>query len=322
MRRWPSTFCVAIAGESVDLSEFIAAYPGCEEELRQVRREGTTHQSGDGRRFADYAPSQDLAGRTLGDFRLLRIIGRGGMGVVWEAEQLSLRRKVAVKLLPGALCSDPRHRTRFQNEARILAQLEHPNIVNVIAVGEEADTYYFAMQYIDGITADDLIRCGATRNRLTTPRRHAARFRGDTERLAQAGERACLRNPLPQWIAARANRRERYRQCARIASEIADGLVHAHACGVLHRDVKPSNILLDTMAQRDLPISAWRGCTAMPRSTATGTILGTLRYASPEQLRRHAGRSSMNAATSIRSAQRCGNWSRASGCSRRKIATR
>ena len=80
------------------------------------------------------------------------------MGVVWEAEQLSLGRKVAVKLLPGALCADPRHRTRFQNEARILAQLEHPNIVNVIAVGEEADTYYFAMQYVEGITADDLIR--------------------------------------------------------------------------------------------------------------------------------------------------------------------
>ena len=104
------------------------------------------------------APSQDLTGRTLGDFRLLRLIGRGGMGVVWEAEQQSLGRKVAVKLLPGALCSDPRHRTRFQNEARILAQLAHPNIVSVIAVGEEADTYYFAMQYVEGVTADDLIR--------------------------------------------------------------------------------------------------------------------------------------------------------------------
>ena len=88
----------------------------------------------------------------------------------------------------------------------------------------------------------------------------------------------------PQWIAACADRRERYRQCARIASEIADGLAHAHACGVLHRDVKPSNILLDhsgTARLTDFGLARMYGDATL---TATGTILGTLRYASPEQL--------------------------------------
>lgn len=128
-------------GESVDLNRLVADYPGCEEELRKfIAREQNVHRAIAAGSHGE-TPTHELAGRTLGDFRLCRIIGRGGMGVVWEAEQLSLRRKVAVKLLPGAMCADPRHRTRFQNEARILAQLQHPNIVNVIAVGEEADTY-------------------------------------------------------------------------------------------------------------------------------------------------------------------------------------
>ncbi len=145
-------------GQSVELTELFAAYPGCEAELREfVAQERAVHRAMAGVSPAT-APAQNLTGRTLGDFRLVRELGRGGMGIVWEAEQLSLARKVAVKLLPAALCSDPRHRSRFQNEARILAQLEHPNIVNVIAVGEDSEAYFFAMQFVDGMTVENLIR--------------------------------------------------------------------------------------------------------------------------------------------------------------------
>ncbi len=271
-------------GQNVDVDAIIAAHPGCELEFRQFLAQEHDVQ----RALADVAPAAaaraNMAGRTLDDFQLKRLIGRGGMGVVYEAEQLSLGRNVAVKLLPGALCADARHRMRFQNEARILAQLEHPNIVNVIAVGEADDTYYFAMQYVEGMTADDLIRLWVEKSLhpLTT---QSAPSPKDTNGADQGhstnGDAAGW---LASWFSRSANHRDRYRLCARIACDIAQGLAHAHACGVLHRDVKPSNILIDksgTARLTDFGLARMYGDATL---TATGTVLGTLRYASPEQL--------------------------------------
>jgi hypothetical protein len=96
------------------------------------------------------APAEGSAPETLGDFRLLREVGRGGMGVVYEAEQVSLGRRVALKVLPFAATMDPKQLHRFQNEARAAAGLHHTNIVPVHAVGCERGVHYYAMQYIDG----------------------------------------------------------------------------------------------------------------------------------------------------------------------------
>lgn len=93
----------------------------------------------------------------LGDFRIIREVGRGGMGVVYEAEQMSLRRRVALKVLPFAATLDPRHLQRFHNEAHAAAQLHHPHIVPVYAVGCERSVHYYAMQYIDGQTLEAII---------------------------------------------------------------------------------------------------------------------------------------------------------------------
>jgi eukaryotic-like serine/threonine-protein kinase len=87
---------------------------------------------------------------TLGDFRLVREIGRGGMGIVYEAEQLSLARRVAVKVLPFAAMLDQRQLARFKNEARAAAGLHHPHIVPVYYVGAERGVHFYAMQYIEG----------------------------------------------------------------------------------------------------------------------------------------------------------------------------
>ncbi len=92
--------------------------------------------------------------RRLGDFRLLREIGRGGMGVVYEAEQISLGRRVALKVLPFAAVLDSRQIARFKHEAQAAAQLNHPNIVSVFAVGVERGVHYYAMQLIDGQPLD------------------------------------------------------------------------------------------------------------------------------------------------------------------------
>ena len=107
----------------------------------------------------DEIPAADgLPGRVLGDFRILRPVGQGGMGVVYEATQLSLQRRVALKVLPFASTLDPRRLRRFQNEAQAAAQLHHSNIVPVFGTGCERGVHYYAMQFIDGQTLAALIR--------------------------------------------------------------------------------------------------------------------------------------------------------------------
>src|SRR5262249_17160701 len=95
--------------------------------------------------------------KELGDFRIIREVGKGGMGIVYEAEQISLGRRVALKTLPFAATMDPRHLQRFHNEARAAASLEHPHIVPVYGVGCERGVHYFAMKFIDGRSLSDLI---------------------------------------------------------------------------------------------------------------------------------------------------------------------
>ena len=99
--------------------------------------------------------------KQIGDYRIVREIGRGGMGVVYEAHQVSLNRRVALKILPFAAVLDQRQIARFRNEAQAAAQLHHPHIVPVFAVGQEHGVYYYAMQYIDGqsLEARDRTSC-------------------------------------------------------------------------------------------------------------------------------------------------------------------
>src|SRR5438132_10575670 len=95
--------------------------------------------------------------KRIGDFELIREIGRGGMGIVYEARQISLDRRVAVKLLPFAAVLDSKQIAGFKHEAQAAAQLHHPNIVPVFAIGVERGVHYYAMQYIDGQPLDRAI---------------------------------------------------------------------------------------------------------------------------------------------------------------------
>src|SRR5262245_22759427 len=133
------------AGERPDLDSFLAEHPGHADQLAQLLP-ALELLGGLG---ADGA-GQPL-GR-LGDYRILRELGRGGMGVVYEAEQISLGRRVALKVLPFAATMDPRQLTRFHNEARAAAGLHHAHIVPVHAVGCERGVHFYAMQLIDGQT--------------------------------------------------------------------------------------------------------------------------------------------------------------------------
>ncbi len=106
----------------------------------------------------DAAPSR-LGLSKLGDFEILREIGRGGTSIVYEARQISLRRKVALKRLPSAAVFDERWRARFHNEVRTAAQLKHPNIVAFFETGHDENSYFYAMQLIDGVSLAEVIQC-------------------------------------------------------------------------------------------------------------------------------------------------------------------
>src|SRR5262245_4564116 len=150
------------AGESIDLPAYISRYPEYAERLdrlfptMQALAEfgKSTGSTGLGSPTPDVGP---LSG-TLGDYRIVREVGRGGMGVVYEAEQFSLQRRVAIKVLPFAAVLDPKQLQRFKNEALAAAQLDHPHIVDVLGIGSERGTHFYAMRFIDGCTLAEVIR--------------------------------------------------------------------------------------------------------------------------------------------------------------------
>jgi len=147
-------------GEDPDIKKYVRRYPQMAETLRQVlpvlKVVGGT---GDlWRRDDDPTGPLGPENRVLGDFRIVREIGRGGMGIVYEAEQLSLGRRVALKVLPFAAVLDARQLQRFKMEAQAAAQLHHTNIVPVYSVGCERGVHYYAMQYVDGQPLSAVIR--------------------------------------------------------------------------------------------------------------------------------------------------------------------
>src|SRR5512132_3497645 len=171
-------------------------------------------------------------------YRIERVLGRGGMSVVYLAEDLSLKRQVALKLLAPLLADDDAFRERFLEESQLAASLDHPNVVPVYAAGEAGDELYIAMRYVEGHDLKVLLRAGAL----------------DPERVI------------------------------RICSQVAEALDFAHERGLVHRDVKPSNVLLDAkehvyLADFGLTKRLGEGRAVEP------ALFGTIDYVAPEQIR-------------------------------------
>jgi serine/threonine protein kinase len=240
------------------------------------------------------APTDWHPGATLGDFRILREIGRGGMGVVYEAEQISLGRRIALKVLPFALTLDPRQLQRFKNEARAAAQLHHQHIVPVYYVGSERGVHFYAMQYIEGQSLAELIH--GLRQLHPTGQRHAA-APPSVARSGAHGESTgpflVTRPPVAITTTVRpadnlttaysADSPAFYPAVARLALQAAQALEHAHEYGVVHRDVKPANLMVDVHGHlwiTDFGLAQFQADAGL---TQSGDLLGTLRYMSPEQ---------------------------------------
>lgn len=229
----------------------------------------------------------------LGDFRLLREVGRGGMGVVYEAEQISLRRRVALKVLPFAAAIDSRQLQRFQNEALAAAHLRHDNIVPVYAVGSERGVHYYAMQFVDGQSLAGLI--GELRSLADNPAREknspsnratAAVTKGPLP--AAAGTETRPESADPRSVVSISRQRSSgkpwyFHWVADLGRQAALALEHAHERGIVHRDIKPANLLLDVQGQLWITDFGLAQCSTSAGLTVTGELVGTLRYASPEQ---------------------------------------
>jgi serine/threonine protein kinase/WD40 repeat protein len=279
-------------GERPDVEEYARRYPEAAGVLRDVLP-ALRALAGDGGEPA----AEDPAPGCLGDYRPLREIGRGGMGVVYEAEQLSLGRRVALKVLPFAGTLDPKQLQRFRNEAQAAAHLNHPNIVPVYAVGCERGTHYYAMQLIDGRTVADVIRelrglAGQEADEPATGHPSPGRT-APASGLAGGAPPAGLAPPPPPVdtvngaTAGAATKpslpANDWRAIARLGVQAAEALDHAHQLGVVHRDVKPANLLVDARGNlwvTDFGLALFQ---SNPGLTATGDMVGTLRYMSPEQ---------------------------------------
>jgi serine/threonine protein kinase/tetratricopeptide (TPR) repeat protein len=293
---------------SAALEAACQAHPEQAEQLRRLAPVIAALDPSAAANDSEHGPGQPLLPGMLGDFRIVRQVGRGGMGVVYEAEQVSLGRRVALKVLPFASMLDPRALQRFRNEATAVAQLDHPHIVDVYGVGQDRGVHFHAMRFVDGRSLAELIE--GLRRWSERDDTHPLNAVSDLCDLATANDNVPTltdvgapratsaditvpfvqadtgRLPVNTTRRSRGSSRHRptwYRSIAELGAAVADALDHAHQQGIIHRDIKPGNLLLDGQGKiwvTDFGLARIEADTAM---TATGDLLGTLRYMSPEQ---------------------------------------
>lgn len=266
-------------GDRITSDEFAAKHPECSEEITQLF---PAIESMERLRIEKLSPSattlssNKYEGKRLGDFQIQREIGRGGMGVVFVAQQISLAREVALKVLPPGFVADARYLKRFQREAKIAANLHHTNIVPVFGVGQDNDVLYIVMQNIHGVGLDKLI----------DSRRNKAQPLSELESLESSlGE--LVPEPSPNEVDENQSRRSCFdrslsRSIAQIGLQASNALQYAHEQGVLHRDVTPGNLLLDRHGNVWVADFGLASAVESESITETGGLMGTLKYMAPE----------------------------------------
>jgi WD40 repeat protein len=256
------------AGELPEVEDYARRHPALAERIRGLFPtllflEGAAagRPRPGGGEAATVAPAAGTAGLTPGQtfnhYRIERELGRGGMGIVYEAVHLPLGKRVALKVLPLFAAEGVGSLERFLREAQTAAALHHTNIVPVFDIGQAVGLPYYAMQYIDGRGLDRVLE-----------EMQAADPGPAAQALVAAG-----RSRSPEF----------YRRVAELGIQAAEGLAHAHQRGVIHRDIKPSNLLLDDRGVLWITDFGLARRGADPALTQTGALVGTPKYMSPEQ---------------------------------------
>ncbi|MEN6407116.1 MAG: serine/threonine-protein kinase [Thermoguttaceae bacterium] len=303
------------AGRRPSRAQWVARYPHLQPALGDcLDGVNLMHEAAASIKPSD-SPSAGLGvglqpGMPLGDFQIVREIGRGGMGIVYEATQLSLGRRVALKTLPLAAGFDPKYLQRFRQEAQAAAQLHHANIVPVYAVGCERGVNFYAMQLIDGQSLDVVIRqlcretgrngAAASESVARTPRMWTGAFFDvpPTEPLRRDASKPPVIAPLQEKrpgdaeqitrlsadLSTESNTAQVYRTMADLMAQAAEALEYAHRQGIIHRDIKPANLLVDMNRHLWIADFGLAHLHSEQNLTRTGDVLGTIRYASPEQV--------------------------------------
>ena len=310
-------------GEQPQLSEYMRLHPDHADEIRELfpvlldLEQALPDTEADGERVDESAhPSE------IGDYQIVREIGRGGMGIVYEAIQQSLSRRVALKVLGGAN-QDKLALERFRREARAAAQLHHTNIVPVFDVGQEDGTSYYAMQFIQGQPFDAVIQemalcvaaggeasalqllCPSPGDPSSAPTRSTTKLQvlsvppavqtrkatavagtvppeGNVSHAVETMTAVTHNSPFAVSTTSDLDYRPYFRSVAKVGSQISQALAYAHQRGIVHRDIKPSNLLLDQCGVVWVADFGMAKTDAEPL-TRTGDILGTLHYMAPER---------------------------------------
>jgi serine/threonine protein kinase len=246
------------------------------------------------------APASEVASRgsrSTGDtawpvvpgYEILRVLGRGGMGIVYDARQVSLNRRVALKVLFGGIGLTPNGVQRFRREAETAAKLHHTNIVPVYAIGEEDGIHFYAMELIDGPSLDHVIR--QMRARASSAGASAATSEHESGLSPDLGRTGPYTEGELPWGASAGlsssslgSGSAYFDTVARMVAEVADALEYAHKQGVIHRDVKPSNLLLSPGSRLSLTDFGLARVLEQPGMTLSGEFVGTPAYMSPEQI--------------------------------------
>lgn len=275
--------CALEDGGRSEFERFLASHPEQSDAIRE--RVAALHAAGmidergtvrDGATDATEFPAR------LGDFRLLHRLGGGGMGVVFAAEQSQPQRRVALKILRPEFRFFENARERFRREIEVLAALKHPGIVPVYAGGEEAGVQYLVMELIEGASLEEILARLSGRDPATlkgSDLRDALRDSITKHHLGAATPPRAASNEFSRlttgtWVAA----------CLRVVRRVAEALAHAHERGVLHRDVKPSNIMLTLDGRVLLLDFGLARDEKIETLTQSGSVIGTPAYMSPEQI--------------------------------------
>ncbi|HTF88454.1 MAG TPA: protein kinase [Planctomycetota bacterium] len=253
------------------LEEACAAHPELEAGLRERARLLQAF----GFAFERQAP---VMPSVIGDFTIVRRIGQGGMGVVFEARQAALGRSVALKLIRPDLVYFEGARERFQREALAIAKLSHPNIVPIYMVGEEGGMPYFAMELVRGCTLDQALAAVADRAPESLSGADLAAVVEHKAGMNDGDSGGARGSSIYSgtWIEA----------CVGIVRQIASALEHAHDKEIIHRDVKPSNIALASDGRARLLDFGLTSRSDANRLTRSGAQVGTILYMPPEQMQK------------------------------------
>jgi len=263
-------------GKTPSIESYIERYPDMATEIRELFPMVAALEQWKSDRENEVLRNQlpdQFKLKQLGDCRLVREIGRGGMGVVFEALEGSIERRVAVKLLPWRISMVPHRQERFEREAQTIAKLRHSNIVPIFRFGRHEDYAYYVMQYVESVNLGHLIGALSERQQVSPAQ----------EIRDEVGESSSGESWTPEAADRKKLKQDSWKAFARIGLQVAQALRHAHRMGVLHNDVKPGNLLIDASGKVFVTDFGLAEPLISDSSEVDESVNGTLRYMAPER---------------------------------------